>query len=131
MDTCKTLAAYKAGSSQTGLPKPILFCEDRRAVVTGSGSDHRRVYIFDKKKGGAPADTLVHSEDSTELVQAIAVCPAHDQVCVSYARPTEPLRSRAIDNYMRFILRDTTLYLHMGESIREPEPNAARPPASE
>ena len=128
MDTCQTIAAYEAGPSRTGLLKPILFCEGRRAVIIGS--DHGKVYIFDKKKGGAPVDTLVHSEDPTELVQSIAVSSAHDRLCVSHVRPTEPLRRRAINDYMRLIFYDATLYLHLGESIRRSQSSTARPPAS-
>ena len=62
---------YKAEKSRTDLPKPIIFGEGRRAVVIGS--DHGKAYVFNKRKGGPPVDTLVHSDDPTELVQSIAV----------------------------------------------------------
>ena len=71
MDNNDVLATYQAGTSRTDFPKPIRFCEARRAVVVGS--DHGKVYVFDKQNGGHPVDTLVHSEDPTELVQSITV----------------------------------------------------------
>ncbi|KAI1782703.1 WD40-repeat-containing domain protein [Ganoderma leucocontextum] len=64
-----TVAVYKAGKSRTDLPKPIIFGEARRVVIIGS--DHGKVYVFNKKKGGLPVDTLVHSDDGTELVQSV------------------------------------------------------------
>ncbi|PIL24437.1 hypothetical protein GSI_14191 [Ganoderma sinense ZZ0214-1] len=65
-----TVAVYKAEKSRTDLPKPIIFGEGRRVVVIGS--DHGKAYVFNKRKGGPPIDTLVHSNDPMELVQSVA-----------------------------------------------------------
>ena len=67
-----TVAVYKAEKSRTDLPKPIIFGEGRRVVIIGS--DHGKAYIFNKRRGGPPVDTLVHSDDPTELIQSVAVC---------------------------------------------------------
>ena len=67
-----TVAVYKAEKSRMDLPKPIIFGKGRRVVIIGS--DHGKAYIFNKRRGDPPVDTLVHSDDPTELVQSVAVC---------------------------------------------------------
>lgn len=62
------IATYTGGQSRTTLPKPAVFGEGSRVVITGS--DHGKVYIFDKK-GGEPTEILEHA--STDLVQSITV----------------------------------------------------------
>ena len=69
---------YKAERPHTDLLKPIIFCEGCWAIIVGS--DYGKAYVFNKRKGGPPMDTLVHSDDPMELVQSIMVCHSmHDQ----------------------------------------------------
>ncbi|KAM5544381.1 hypothetical protein V8D89_002041 [Ganoderma adspersum] len=63
------VAVYKVEKSCTDLPKPIIFSEGHRVVIIGS--DYGKAYIFNKRKGGPPVDTLIHSDDPTELVQSV------------------------------------------------------------
>ncbi|KAI0740242.1 WD40-repeat-containing domain protein [Earliella scabrosa] len=62
-----TIATYEIEDSLTSLPRPVIFGEGRRVVIVGS--NHGRVYVFEKK-GGQPIDVLQH--DVCGTVQSIA-----------------------------------------------------------
>ena len=72
------IVVYKAKRPCTDLLKPIIFYEGHWAIIVGS--DHGKAYVFNKRKGRPPVDTLVHSNDPMELVQSVAVHHSmHDQ----------------------------------------------------
>lgn len=69
--TGQPIRLYPTGTPKRTYPRQVCFAENGRALV--GGSDHGKIYVFDRKTG-SPIDVLSHG-DERELTSTVTVCP--------------------------------------------------------